>query len=192
MNVLGISGTPKRGGIADRLLDKALAGARSSGSVVEKVVLNDLSFRPCQECGGCDKTGVCVLDDDLKPLYHKLLSADAIIVSSPIYFGTVSAQLKAMIDRLQCLWIAKTILKQPLRGNKAGVRRKGFFLCVAGKDVPEYFDCARRVVRILFSILDVEYSGELYLNRLNDRAKDERFVEDGLQKSFNLGSVSAR
>lgn len=184
MNVLGISGTPKKGGFTDRLLESALNGARSAGAATEKLVLNDLIFKPCQDCGECNATGACVLDDDMKATYDKIARADGIIIASPIFFGNVSGQLKTFIDRLQPLWIAKFILKRP-----SPKRRKGVFLCVGGMDRTEYFDSARKVVRMAFATTDTEYAGELFFGGYNEKKHDETAKKEALEKAFSLGAA---
>ena len=187
MKVLGISGTPKKGGLTDVLLDKALEGAASAGCAVEKVVLNDMAFRPCQDCGGCDATGVCVLDDDLKAVYDKVKAADAVIAASPIFFGSLSAQLKMMIDRMQALWVLKYVLKKaPAR------KRKGIFLCVGGMDTAEYFENAKKLVKIVFAVLDIEYSGELFFGGVNKKGKDAKARDEMLAKAHGLGMSLAK
>lgn len=184
MTVLGISGSPKRGGFTDLLLDKALEGAEAGEAMVEKVVLNDLVFRPCQECGGCDETGICVQDDDLKPFYQKLLKADAVIVASPIYFTNITAQLKAMIDRCQALWVKKYVLKQ---GREGLQKRPGAFLCIGGKEKKEYFESARQVIKAFFATLDIEYKLELFLGGINELPADSPKRKEALRESFQIG-----
>lgn len=188
MHILGISGSPKRRGLTNLLLDNAIDGARREGAVTEKIILNDLNFRACQECGGCDNTGICVLDDDMKPVYDKIAAADAMIVASPIYFGTVTAQLKAMIDRLQCSWVAKYVLKKktPLRN-----KRKGIFLCVGGNDKKEYFEDAKKVVKIMFAVLDIKYSGDLFVGGTNILPSGSAKKDKAFQKAFDLGVMLA-
>jgi multimeric flavodoxin WrbA len=97
----------KRGGNTDILLDKVLEGARNRGANTEKVILNTLKFSPCQECEKVREDGTCRIKDDMQPLYEKIKKADALILASPIFFGSLSAQTKMMIDRFQCLWLAK-------------------------------------------------------------------------------------
>lgn len=189
MRVLGISGSPKKEGFTNLLLDEALGGARAGGAKVEKIILNELDFRPCQECGGCDDTGLCVLDDDMKPVYDKFAKADSIIAASPIYFGTVTAQLKAMIDRCQSLWVAKYVLKNDL---PAGKKRKGIFLCVGGKDSEEYFESAKKIIKIFFAILDIKYSGELFVGGLNKMTPNSIKRKKALLKSYELGLSLAK
>ena len=185
MNVLGISGSPKRGGLTDLLLDKALDGAKASGAHTEKIILNDLNFRACQECGGCDETGICILDDDIRPIYEKLAKADAIVVASPVYFGNITAQLKAMIDRCHSSWMAKYILKRDLSGNK---KRRGIFLCVSGKESEEYFESAKKIIKIFFITGNIEYSSDLFISGLNMMSIDDPKREAALQKAFRLGA----
>lgn len=183
MRVFGISGSPKKGGFTNLLLDEALDGARASGALTEKIILNELDFKPCQECGGCDETGVCVIDD-MRPVYDKLAKADAIIVASPIYFGTITAQLKAMIDRCHSLWVAKYVLKKDLLAKK---KRKGIFLCVGGKNVGEYFENAKKIIKIFFITLNIEYSSDLFVGGLNKMTPNSIKRKESLLKSYELG-----
>lgn len=182
VKVLGIGGSPRRGGNSDLLLDKALEGAKSAGGAVDKVVLNDLNFRPCQECGGCDETGACVIEDDMKVVYEKLSKSDALIIASPIFFGSVSAQAKMMIDRFQCLWIAKYILKKSDISKK---RRRGIFLAVAGSHRKEFFENAKKIISIFFKTLDIEYAGELFAAGVD---KKDAIKEASLKKAYDLGA----
>lgn len=164
MLVLGISGSPRRGGNTELLLDAALEGAREAGAgraEVRKFVANELAMRPCQNCGGCDRTGRCVLGDEMGDVYEALRTADRMVLATPIHFGTVSAQLKSVIDRCQCLWVEKYRLKRsPARAEGA---RRGLLLAVGGfKRGERFFRAAEAVVKILFACLDVEYAGGLF------------------------------
>jgi len=184
MNVLGISGSPKAAGLTNLLLDKALEGARRSGAHTENIILNDLGFKACQECGGCDETGICILDDDMRPIYEKLAKADAVLVASPIYFGNITAQLKAMIDRCHSSWMAKYILKRDIYQNK---KRKGALLCVAGRDAEEYFENAKKIIRIFFITQNIEYSSDLFVPGLDNMPIDDPKREAALEKALRLG-----
>lgn len=184
MNTLGISGTPKKNGFTDSLLDKALEGARSAGAITEKLVLNDMNFRPCQECGDMTETGACAIDDDMQIIYKKCDLADAFIIASPVYFGSVSAQLKMMIDRFQTAWVRKYVLKVKPAYSK---RRRGIFLCVGGMDTPEYFENSKLVVKLWFKTLDIDYFGELFFGGYNTKARKEDEKDHTLNKAFELG-----
>jgi multimeric flavodoxin WrbA len=106
MKVLGIMGSPRVGGNSDILLDQALAGAESTGAEVEKIILNQKKISGCQDCKKCNETGLCVLKDDMPEIHKKILEADAIIHSVPVYFWSMTAQMKAYLDRWCALFDA--------------------------------------------------------------------------------------
>jgi len=163
--VVGISGSPRRGGNTELLLDAALEGAaeaaappRGTGAEVRKFVANELSMRPCQNCGGCDRTGQCVLQDDMQEVLTALREAERIVLATPIHFGTVTAQMKAVIDRCQCMWVEKYKLgRSPSRAK--GKRRGTLLACGGFKKGERFFRAAEAVANILFACLDVEYAG---------------------------------
>jgi multimeric flavodoxin WrbA len=100
MRILGISGSPKAGGNNDKLIEKVLDIALKRGFDTETVFISSSLIAPCTACGACAKEGgKCPIDDSMQIVYDKLVSADGIIVSSPVYFGTMTAQLKALCDR---------------------------------------------------------------------------------------------
>ena len=114
VKVLGISASPRLKGNSDLLLRQALAGADAAGAGTEYIRLRDLNIAPCIECNSCYKSGACVVEDDYQMLSSKMLEADRLIFATPIFFMTVCAQAKALIDRCQCLWAHKYVLKKPL------------------------------------------------------------------------------
>jgi multimeric flavodoxin WrbA len=183
IKVLGISGSPRREGNTEKLLDQALAGAKDQGALVEKLVLNELKFVPCQDCGGCDETGVCIEEDAMEQVYEKVKQADIIILVSPIFFGNLSAQTKMMIDRFQSWWIAKYVLKKPW---VAKGRRKGLFLCVGGQNRQDYFEAAEKVVKILFANLNFTFTGSLFYPGI-DKLGDIEKHPTALKEAFLAG-----
>lgn len=99
MKVLGIVCSARKGGNTQILVKEALASAREAGAQTELVSVVDKNIAPCDGCGSCRETGVCRLQDDMQSIYQQLETADAIIFGSPVYFGSVSAQAKAIMDR---------------------------------------------------------------------------------------------
>jgi len=168
MKVLGISSSPRRGGNTEFLLDKALQGARGTGTETEKIVLNELNFSPCQECGGCQQTGICVVQDDMQEVYRKMAAARVIIIASPIFFGSITAQLKMMFDRYQCYWVRKYVLKRTAEHNE---KRLGFFICVGGLDRQDFFHNAEALVKVFFHNLDTTYTGALFYSGITERGE---------------------
>lgn len=176
MQILAIAGSPRRGGNTDVLLDQAVAGAESAGAQVERVVLNRLQIAPCIECNRCYETGRCVVQDDFQALYGKVLAADAIMLAAPIFFMNVSGWAKAFIDRFQCLWARKYVLKQPVPPPTGGQKRMAIFLSTAGWSKTR-FDCALLTVRSFLVTLDASLVGTLCINGLDDKGAVEQHPE---------------
>lgn len=130
MKVLGIAGSPRRGGNTNLLLAEVMKGAASRGAGVETIVLNDMDIAPCQHCDACREAGNCRQDDDMQIIYRKLADADRVVLASPIHFMSVTAQTKAMIDRCQALWVRKYKLNLSPLGDTR--KRKGLFISVGG------------------------------------------------------------
>ena len=99
MKVLGIMGSPRVGGNSDILLDEALTGAKETGAEVEKIILDKKKIAGCKDCKKCNETGTCVIKDDMLQIHKKILDADAIIHSVPVYFWSMTSQMKAYLDR---------------------------------------------------------------------------------------------
>ncbi len=185
MKVLGIFGSPRRGGNTDHLLEEALKGAQSQGAEVERIYLTDLSITPCRECHGCDQTGCCVIEDEMQKVYPKLLEADIIILSSPIFFYGVTAWAKALIDRSQALWARKYLLKDPSLG-KGGKKRKGFLISVGATKGQKVFEGAILTAKYFFDVLNAEYSGELVFRGIEAKGEIRNHPE-ALEKAFEVG-----
>jgi multimeric flavodoxin WrbA len=99
MRVLGISGSPRENGNTEIMVKEALEGARLAGATVEFIGLSGKCIEGCKACAQCGEGGKCCINDDMQPLYPKLIASDAIIIGSPIYFGMITAQTKAFLDR---------------------------------------------------------------------------------------------
>jgi multimeric flavodoxin WrbA len=125
MKVLGILGSPRVGGNSDILLDQALAGAKEAGASVEKVILAKKRISGCLDCGKCNKAGVCVIKDDMQAILKKILEADVIIHSVPLYFWAMTAQMKAYLDRWCALfdqnWEWHKAYAPKMKGKKIGL-----------------------------------------------------------------------
>ena len=99
MKVLGIVCSPRKEGNTEIMVEEALEAAREAGAETELVLVADKSIASCDACATCRKTGVCHIKDDMQPIYQQLEAADAVILGTPVYFGSVSAQAKAIMDR---------------------------------------------------------------------------------------------
>jgi len=166
--VLGIAGSPRRDGNTDLLLQQAISGANSQGAHTRVIILSELNIAPCRHCDGCWETGVCVIQDDMQWLSYELRKVDYLILASPIFFMGVTAQVKAMIDRCQALWVMKYVLKLPVAINPHA-RRKGLFISAGSANFPELFQPAIATVRSWFTTLDVIYAGDLLFSGVDKK-----------------------
>lgn len=100
MHIVCLHGSPRIKGNSTRMAQWLLEAAQEAGATVTEHRLNELSYRGCQSCWHCKgKSEVCVLDDDLAPVLADVAAADALVMSTPIYYGDVASQLKGFIDR---------------------------------------------------------------------------------------------
>lgn len=167
MLVLGLAGSPRRGGNSESLLDEALLGAREAGATVEKVALSALRFSPCTACGACEETGVCVLEDDMQGLYELLGAADALIFASPMYFYGVSAWAKAAIDRVQALWSRKYVLKDPRYNGE----KWGYFIGVGATKGSKLFTGTLLTMKYYFDAAGYAPAGEVLVRGVDAKGK---------------------
>ena len=104
--VLILSGSPRRGGNSDTLCDEFMRGALESGNQVEKIRVAEKKIGYCKACYYCRQSGgVCAIKDDMAEVLQKMIDADVIVLASPVYFYSIDAQLKALIDRTVARWL---------------------------------------------------------------------------------------
>lgn len=168
--VLGIAGSPRRGGNSETLLDAALAGAAGAGAATEKLAVAELVIDLRCGCDGCSETGECVITDGMLDAYALLDTADAVIVASPVYFATVPAVLKAFYDRMQPYWVRRYVLGEPVTR-----RRPGAVLLSRGGGDPFGADAAIATTKSVFACLGIDLLGELVAEDVDAAGDVERF-----------------
>ncbi len=186
MKIIGVMGSPRMRGNSDLLLDAALTAAAESGADCTKLVLSKLNIQACRHCGGCEKLHGegCVQKDDMRDLYEPIRTADRIIVASPIFFMSLTAQAKAFIDRCQPFWCMKYLEKKPTSDSEHA--RKGLFIGVGGCDFETLFDSSRLILRSFFTILDMPDWDELTFSSVEDRGEIAQ-REGALQAAADAG-----
>jgi len=152
--VLGIAGSPRRGGNSDRLLDAALAGARDAGARTQTLLASEAGVLPCMGCNACSLTGECIQHDGGPALYGAIDAADAIVVATPVYFASVPGVLKVLYDRMQPYWARTHVLKQP-----RPPRRPGAILIARGGGDPYGYEHAEATTRSVFAVLGIDVLG---------------------------------
>ena len=181
---LGLAASPRSKANSTFLLDKVLKAAEQEGSQVEKVEIFKFNIRPCQGCGGCDRTGDCVLDDDMHRFYPLLEEAGHIILASPIYFYALSGIAKAFIDRSQALWVRKYYLTKPPPKPQG----KGYLIAVGATQGKKLFDCSRLTMRYYFDALNINYEKDL-LVRGADKEGDVLENKEVLAEADAMGKA---
>jgi multimeric flavodoxin WrbA len=124
MRLLGIVCSPRKNGNTEILVKEALNVAVNAGWETDLFLMSEKEVAPCKACGSCHKKGACVIEDDMQQLYQLMDRADGIIFASPVYFGNVSAQAKAVMDRTFAL-LGKHSLKDKIAGAIVVTRRVG-------------------------------------------------------------------
>jgi multimeric flavodoxin WrbA len=107
------------------MIEEALAAAREAGAETEIVLVAGKSISPCDACQSCWKTGVCRIEDDMQPIYKQLEAADGIIFGTPVYFCSVTAQAKAVMDRMYAYLPERTKMRGKVAGPIVVTRRTG-------------------------------------------------------------------
>jgi len=191
VKVLGIYGSARKGGNSDQLLDKALEGAESAGAETLRIYARDLKISGCRSCGGCDKTGKCVVQDEMQSVYPLFEWADIIFLASPIYFYSLSGQVKLIVDRAQAMW-SKRFLEKDVESRKRYDSGKGYLIAVGATRGKNLFDGSQLTAKYFFDALDMSYEGGIFFRRLDKKTAVNENPET-LQEAFNLGrkAVSA-
>ena len=187
MNILAFNGSPRKGGNTQMLLTEAIKGAQGQGAQVKVYNLNDLKIRPCQNCGGCDNTALCVIPDDTQAIHRDIRTADRIILASPIFFFGLSAQTKLMIDRCQAFWAEKYVHKKPIPPGEFG--RKGLLLLVGGMKLGinnKGFECAEVTARSFFRTVNIQEHVTLSYDSVDEKGAIVNHPT-ALKEAYNAG-----
>ena len=165
--MLCLAGSPRRGGNSETLLREVLEGVREAGAEAQLVRVADYRVAGCIECNCCFQTGRCVVEDQYQELYPRLIRCEAVVVATPVFFMGVPAQLKAVIDRTQCLWARRYVLKEPVRED--GRSRPGALLVVGGSRGEKMFESVRLTVHYFFDALEVTLTESVFANQVDER-----------------------
>ncbi len=185
MKLLGIYGSPRKTGNSDLLLDQALRGAEALGAEIHTIRSFDLKLSGCRECGGCDKTGKCVINDDMDMVYPQLIESEVIILASPMFFYGITSSAKALIDRCQALWNRRMLEKQPERRRRYDSGR-GYLIAVGATKGSNLFEGSEMVAKYFFDALDKSYEGGLFVRSVEGKAAVQERSEV-LHEAFELG-----
>lgn len=185
MKVLGITGSPVKNGNVDLLIKQVLDGAQSKGAKTESLYLDKLDISPCKSCGKNPEPKFCFIKDDMEKVYAKLKSSDVLVLGSPVYFDTVSAQMKLFLDRCNCL---TPIVKKNNRyffRSRLKKRREGIIILVAGEK--QRFDYALITLLGFFKWANLKFVDKiLYSHSFFEKGKVKE-NKKVMKKAFDLG-----
>ena len=178
MNILILSGSPRKNGNTDLLVEAFSKGA-SEKHHVEVVSVHDFKVNPCMGCNACftSEGNVCIQKDDMSLIYGKLANADMLVIASPVYFYGLSAQLKAVIDRCH----------NPIRDTFH--IKKAALLLVGAASLPELFDSILTQYQLCLNFFHIEDAGHVLVRS----AKEKGGVRDtkALEEAEELGKKVA-
>lgn len=158
IKVVAIHGSPRENHNSDTLLAAILDGIGEEPQVSHIYTAKE-DIKPCTACKDCYEHGICSVKDYMQEAYKLLDEADIVITATPVFFHTVTAQLKAFIDRTQAIWASKYILNSSTISRK---RRLGFAICTGGPpEGKSYFDCALKVLDIFHKCINAKLVGSM-------------------------------
>ena len=173
MNILILSGSPRRDGNTEQLVEAFAKGAVKHHHV-EIVYVRDYKVNPCIGCNACFKTnGICAQKDDMSIIYEKMSQTDILVIASPVYFYGISAQLKAIIDRLH----------NPIRDSFH--IKKMALLLVGAASLPELFDAILAENNLCLKFFNLEDAGKVLVRGVKDKGDIKN--TDALNEAYTLG-----
>ena len=183
--IVAIYGSPRRTGNTATLLDRSVQGAQDAGAAVERIVLRDLKMSPCLEIYGCKQSGTCAIQDDFPVVRDQILSADGLIIASPVFFYSVTAHVKILMDRCQSLWVKKYWIDKTPVGEWAP-KRKGLFIGVGATRGKRLFEGILLSVKYWFDVLDATLWKSLLYRELDFEGDVDRHPEF-LEEAYEAG-----
>jgi len=145
LKVLGIVCSSRKEGNTEILVQEALDGAKESGADTELLRIAEMNIAPCDGCESCHEAGECRIKDDMQKVCQKLLTADGIILGSPVYFWSVSGQAKTFMDRTYALRYPHHRLEKKVGGAIVVAGRRG---CVSALSVINNFFLGQDIIAI--------------------------------------------
>jgi len=188
--IVAIYGSPRRRGNTATLLKHAVKGAADAGAQVDEIILRDLKMSPCLEIYACKKEGKCAIKDDFHNVVNQILSADGLILASPIFFYTVSAHTKILMDRCQSLWVKKYWIDKVPFGQWEP-KRKGLFISAGATKGKKLFNGVLLTVKYFFDVLDMELFGSLLYRGL-EFEEDVLTHPEYLEEAYEAGKALAK
>ena len=175
MNILILTGSPRKNGNTDMLAKAFADGASSKGHNVDTISVGDVNVSPCMGCNRCfaNEKMECVQHDDMQGIYERMKCADMLVIASPMYFYSISAQLKAIIDRCH------NPIRDTFKISKAAL------LLVGASSLPTLFDAALAEYKLCIGYFNIEDAGHILVRGMKEKG-DIRHT-DALKQAYAFG-----
>lgn len=172
--VLILSGSPRKGGNSDTLCEQFMKGAEDAGHIVEKIFVTSKNVAPCMACYYCTKhNGECAIKDDMNDILEKMLNADVLVLSSPVYFYSISAQLKAVIDRTVARWLEFK-------------NKEFYYIMTAAEDTDTVMNCTLECMRGFAECLEGSVEkGVIYGKGVYEKGEIQN--HSSMQQAYDMG-----
>lgn len=165
--ILIINGSPRRSKNCSKIIENITKKLEENQLNYEVLNIYKMNIDYCIACGYCEKTGKCVLKDDMTPLYEEFDKSIGTIVVSPMFFQSISTKVKTLVDRTQAFYSSKYILKQPSIDTKK--ERLGMFIAVGGQ--PKYenqFLGGQLVMDLFFKCINTKLISNIYMSNSDE------------------------
>lgn len=184
-----IAASPRKRGNTDLLAQWTADMSRQKGYESEIIYLRELSFSSCIACGACAKDGLCHVKDDLQKIYPKIVQAEKIVFAAPVFFQSLGALGKALIDRTQCYWAAHHLLAQKVIENDAlRKERKLYALLCGATNLKDTFTCSEKTLKIFASTIEASYGGGTFFSEVDEKGAIEKKAQYKTQLFSDLDS----
>lgn len=185
MKAVVLHGSPRRNGETIKLLKKFMEGLEDSGCEVEFIDASRINVSDCTGCLQCEKNGECVIRDDMDNIYRLIEESDIVVVSSPVYFASVTAQLKSVIDRCQTLYSRRYVLKQEMK------KKDGYLIFTAGCENKKMIDSMELLGRFFMLSCNGDIRDSIYALGTDKIHVEERkeLLKEAYEKGLRAGGV---
>jgi len=187
IKIIGIIGSPRKNRNSDTLVQQMLDGCKSVGALIDKIYLKDLEIKPCQAHKLQDGKG-CMVSDGMDVIYKVFEDVDGLILGTPVYYNSVPAQMKLMIDRSYCLAKAESLGPGKRKYVTSGRRKKkGVVISVGGSGTNP--DCVLPIFDIWSNEVNLEIIDALCVSEGQLGVipmESEKTLEKAFQKGRNL------
>ncbi len=190
MYLLAIHGSPRKNGNTEILLDSFLEGIKLSKINFEKIRLAELNYQPCIECGECEKTGECILNDDFQEIYKKIIKADFLVIATPVFFYSHTSYVQAFFERFQAFWARKYLLNLPHPFLK---KPKGILISVGATKGGKIFESMIRCFKYVLDTIYGIYVGGIFFRKIEKKGEIlnyPQYLELAKKIGINLENIS--